>query len=30
MTRWKAKLRQTNAEMARPGGRGYGQKPDDD
>ena len=28
--RWKAKSRQTKAEMARPGERGYGQKPDDD
>ena len=27
---WKAKLRQTKAEMARRGERGYGQKPDDD
>ena len=29
-SRWKAKSRQTKAEMARPGERGYGQKPDDD
>ena len=28
--RWKTKSRQTKAEMARPGERGYGQKPDDD
>ena len=27
--RWKAKSRQTKAEMARPGERRYGQKPDD-
>ena len=27
-SRWKAKLRQTKAEMTRPGERGYGNKPD--
>ena len=29
-SRWKAKSRQTKAEMARPGERRYCQKPDDD
>ena len=29
-SRWKEKSRQTKAEMARPGERGYSQKPDDD
>ena len=29
-SRWKAKLRQTKVEMARPGEKGYGEKPDDD
>ena len=29
-SRWTAKSRQTKAEMARPGERLYGQKPDDD
>ena len=28
--RWKAKSRQTKVEVARPGEKGYGQKPDDD
>ena len=28
-SRWKAKSGQTKAEMARPGERGYGKKPDD-
>ena len=27
---WKAKSRQSRAEMARPGERGYDQKPDED
>ena len=27
---WTEELRHTKAEMARPGARGYGQKPDDD
>ena len=30
VTQGKCKLRQTKAEMARPGEGGYGQKPDDD
>ena len=29
-SRWIAKSRQAKAEMARPGERGYAQKPDDD